>query len=85
MATARARRGFTLPLTMALAFSLMAMATAIVGMVLVSDKQSKATASEMVTRASLESAIHSVVNGISDTENRCAKFDQIRRGVASSA
>ncbi|CNK77681.1 Uncharacterised protein [Mycobacterium tuberculosis] len=35
--------------------------------------------------ASRESAIHSVVNGISDTENRWAKFDQIRRGVASLA
>ncbi len=48
--------GFTLPLTMALAFSLMALATAIVGMVLVSDKQSKAAASDLVTRTSLESA-----------------------------
>ena len=65
MATARARRGFTLPLTMALAFSLMAMATAIVGMVLVSDKQAKAAASEMVTRASLESAIEA---GLFDLE-----------------
>ncbi|HEX3405802.1 MAG TPA: hypothetical protein VHS81_01085 [Caulobacteraceae bacterium] len=67
MATARARRaaGFTLPLTMALAFSLMAMATAIVGMVLVSDKQAKAAASETVTRASLESAIEA---GLFDLE-----------------
>jgi hypothetical protein len=58
MATARGKRaaGFTLPLAMALAFSLMAMATAIVGMVLVSDKQSKAAASDLVTRTSLESA-----------------------------
>ena len=40
MATGRGRRaGFTLPLTMALAFSLMALATAVVGMVLVSDKR----------------------------------------------
>ena len=52
----RGRAGFTLPLTMALAFSLMALATAIVGMVLVSDKQAKAAASELVTRTSLESA-----------------------------
>lgn len=59
MAIGRVRRaaGFTLPLTMALAFSLMALATAIVGMVLVSDKQSKAAASDLVTRTSLESAI----------------------------
>lgn len=35
--------------------------------------------------ASLLSAIHSVVNGISDTEKRCAKFDYTSRGVASSA
>jgi len=58
MAVGRAKRatGFTLPLTMALAFSLMALATAIVGMVLVSDKQSKAAASDLVTRTSLESA-----------------------------
>jgi hypothetical protein len=58
MATARTRRaGFTLPLTMALAFSLMALATAVVGMVLVSDKEAKAVASETVTRVSLESAV----------------------------
>ncbi|HWF77298.1 MAG TPA: hypothetical protein VN694_08990 [Caulobacteraceae bacterium] len=61
MATARTRRGFTLPLTMALAFSLMAMATAIVGMVLVSDKQAKAAASETLTRASLESAVEAAL------------------------
>ena len=65
MATAKARRGFTLPLTMALAFSLMAMATAIVGMVLVSDKQAKAAASEAVTRVSLESAVEA---GLFDLE-----------------
>jgi hypothetical protein len=58
MAIGRGKRapGFTLPLTMALAFSLMALATAIVGMVLVSDKQSKAAASDLITRTSLESA-----------------------------
>jgi hypothetical protein len=43
----------------------MAMATAIVGMVLVSDKQAKAAASEAVTRASLESAIEA---GLFDLE-----------------
>ena len=58
MAIGRGKRaaGFTLPLTTALAFSLMAMATAIVGMVLVSDEQSKAAASDLITRTSLESA-----------------------------
>jgi hypothetical protein len=61
MATARGKRGFTLPLTLALAFSLMALATAIVGMVLVSDKQAKAAASEMVTRASLESGVEAAL------------------------
>ena len=35
--------------------------------------------------ASLLSAIHSVVNGINDTEKRCAKLDHISRGVATSA
>jgi hypothetical protein len=65
----RGRGGFTLPLTMALAFSLMAMATAIVGMVLVSDKQAKAAASEAVTRASLESAIEA---GLFDLEQNGA-------------
>jgi type II secretory pathway component PulJ len=66
MATGKARAaGFTLPLTMALAFSLMAMASAIVGMVLVSDKQAKAAASEAVTRASLESAVEA---GLFDLE-----------------
>lgn len=30
-------------------------------------------------------AIHSVVNRISDTENRCAKFDHTSRGVDYSA
>ena len=57
----RRTAGFTLPLTMALAFSLMAMATAIVGMVLVSDKQAKAAASEAVTRATLESAVEAAL------------------------
>jgi hypothetical protein len=54
-------RGFTLPLTMALAFSLMSLATAIVGMVVVSDKQAKAAASDVVIRASLESAIEAAL------------------------
>ena len=48
--------GFTLPLTMALAFSLMTLASGIVGMVVVSDKQAKQSASELVTRTTLESA-----------------------------
>lgn len=61
----RARGGFTLPLTMALAFSLMTLATAIVGMVVVSDRQAKAAASDVVTRTSLESAIEA---GLFDLE-----------------
>lgn len=62
MATGRGRRaGFTLPLTMALAFSLMALATAVVGMVLVSDKAAKAVASETVTRVTLESAVEAAL------------------------
>ena len=67
MAIGRTRRaaGFTLPLTMALAFSLMVVATALVGMVVVSDKQAKAVASAVVTRASLESAIEA---GLFDLE-----------------
>jgi hypothetical protein len=36
-------------------------------------------------RRGSQSAIHSVVNGISDTENRCAKFDHTSRGVVTSA
>ena len=53
MAAAKARRaaGFSLPLTMALAFSLMTLASGIVGMVVVSDKQAKAAASELVVVA----------------------------------
>jgi hypothetical protein len=35
--------------------------------------------------ASLVSAIHTVANGISDTEKRCAKLDHTSRGVADSA
>ena len=35
--------------------------------------------------ASLLSAIHSVVNGIIDSEKRCSKLDHISRGVATSA
>jgi len=58
MAANRRRRaaGFTLPLTMALAFSLMTLATGIVGMVVVSDRQAKASATDLVTRVALESA-----------------------------
>jgi hypothetical protein len=66
MAAGRARRaaGFTLPLTMALAFSLMTLASAIVGMVVVSDRQAKAAASELVTRTTLESAIEQGLYGL---------------------
>ena len=56
--------GFSLPLTMALAFSLMALATAIVGMVVVSDRQAKAAASDVVVRATLESAIEASLFGL---------------------
>lgn len=59
--SSRGRAGFTLPLTMALAFSLMTLATAIVGMVLVSDKQAKAAASAVVTRTNLESGIEAAL------------------------
>jgi hypothetical protein len=67
MAGGRARRaaGFTLPLTMALGFSLMALATAVVGMVVVSDEQAKSSARTLVVRTSLESAIES---GLFDLE-----------------
>jgi hypothetical protein len=67
MATGNAPRaaGFTLPLTMALAFSLMALATALVGIVMVSDKQAKAAATDTVTRITLESAIEA---GLFDLE-----------------
>ena len=66
MAAAKARRaaGFSLPLTMALAFSLMTLASGIVGMVVVSDKQAKAAASELVTRTTLESAIEQGLYGL---------------------
>jgi hypothetical protein len=58
MAANRRRRaaGFTLPLTMALAFSLMTLASGIVGLVVVSDRQAKAAATDLVTRVALESA-----------------------------
>jgi hypothetical protein len=49
---------------MALAFSLMALATGIVGMVVVSDKQAKASASELVTRTTLESATEQALFGL---------------------
>ena len=66
MAVASRRRaaGFTLPLTMALAFSLMTLASGIVGMVVVSDRQAKAAASELVTRTTLESAIEQGLYGL---------------------
>ena len=66
MAVGKKRRaaGFTLPLTMALAFSLMTLASAIVGMVVVSDRQAKAAASELVTRTTLESAIEQGLYGL---------------------
>lgn len=56
--------GFTLPLTMALAFSLMAVASGVVGLVVVSDRQAKAAASELVTRTTLESAIEQGLFGL---------------------
>jgi hypothetical protein len=66
MAVANRRRaaGFSLPLTMALAFSLMTLASGIVGMVVVSDRQAKAAASELVTRTTLESAIEQGLYGL---------------------
>ena len=66
MAESRRSRaaGFTLPLTMALAFSLMTLASGIVGMVVVSDKQAKQSASELVTRTTLESAIEQGLFGL---------------------
>ena len=66
MAVASRRRaaGFSLPLTMALAFSLMTLASGIVGMVVVSDRQAKAAASELVTRTTLESAIEQGLYGL---------------------
>jgi hypothetical protein len=60
----RRAAGFTLPLTMALAFSLMTLATAIVGMVVVSDRQAKQSALELVTRTTLESAIEQGLFGL---------------------
>ena len=56
--------GFTLPLTMALAFSLMTLASGIVGMVVISDEQAKQSASELVTRTTLESAIEQGLFGL---------------------
>jgi hypothetical protein len=53
----RRARGFTLPLTLTLAFSLMTLATAVVGMVVISDRQARAAAADLVTRVTLESAI----------------------------
>lgn len=60
----RRAAGFSLPLTMALAFSLMTLASGIVGMVVVSDKQAKAAASELVTRTTLELAIEQGLDGL---------------------
>jgi hypothetical protein len=56
--------GFSLPLTMALAFSLMTLASGIVGMVVVSDRQAKAAASELATRTTLESTIEQGLYGL---------------------
>jgi hypothetical protein len=61
----RRAAGFTLPLTMALGFSLMTLATGIVGLVVVSDEQSKHDARQFVEAASLESAVES---GLFDLE-----------------
>jgi hypothetical protein len=60
----RRAAGFTLPLTMALAFSLMALASGIVGMVVVSDRQAKASATDLVTRVALESATEQSLFGL---------------------
>jgi hypothetical protein len=60
----RRANGFTLPLTMALAFSLMALASGIVGMVVVSDRQAKASAADLVTRVALESATEQSLFGL---------------------
>jgi hypothetical protein len=49
---------------MALAFSLMTLASGIVGLVVVSDRQAKAAASELVTRTTLESAIEQGLFGL---------------------
>jgi hypothetical protein len=56
--------GFTLPLTLALAFSLMTLATAIVGMVVVSDEQAKSSAADLVAATTLESAIEQGLFGV---------------------
>jgi hypothetical protein len=66
MAAGSGRRaaGFTLPLTMALAFSLMALASGVVGMVVVSDRQAKASATDLVTRVALESATEQSLFGL---------------------
>jgi hypothetical protein len=60
----RRAAGFTLPLTMALGFSLMVLATAVVGMVVVSDEQAKHDARRFVDAASLESAVESELFGL---------------------
>jgi hypothetical protein len=60
----RRAAGFTLPLTMALGFSLMTLATAVVGMVVVSDEQAKHDARQFVDAASLESAVEAGLLGL---------------------
>ena len=49
---------------MALAFSLMSLATAIVGMVVVNDKQAKQVTGQVVTRTTLESAVEAGLFGL---------------------
>lgn len=49
---------------MALAFSLMTLATGVVGLVVVSDRQAKAAAADVVDRATLESATEAALFGL---------------------
>jgi hypothetical protein len=67
MAGGRPRRaaGFTLPLTLVLGFGLMSLASAIVGMVVVSDEQAKHDARAFVDTTTMESAIET---GLFDIE-----------------
>jgi hypothetical protein len=60
----RRAAGFTLPLTMVLGFSLMTLASAVVGMVVVSDQRAKTDARALVVRTSLESAIEAGLFGL---------------------
>jgi hypothetical protein len=65
----RRARGFALPLTMALGFSLMVLASGIVGLVVVSDEQSKHDARQFADTASEESAVEA---GLFDIEKNGA-------------